>query len=208
MENVWNKIPLKDYEFHMQHNSVGQLHLLNDLTKKYLEKIHPKTVLFLGIAGGNGLEHINNNSTTNVFGIDINQNYLDETKKRFNNKISNLTLLNLDISSSNTIQLTKANLVWAALIFEYVEIDKCFEFITNNIQYKGYLVVTIQVNNGVNSVSQTGVETIKSVGEIFQLIEPKDLLSFAEKFGFVEIDFEENILPNKKSLKTYTFIKK
>jgi hypothetical protein len=208
MENVWNKIPLEDYEFHMQHNSVRQLHLLNDLTKKYLEKINPKTVLFLGIAGGNGLEHINNNSTTNVFGIDINQNYLDETKKRFNNKISNLTLLNLDISSSNTIQLTKANLVWAALIFEYVEIDKCFEFITNNIQDKGYLVVTIQVNNGVTSVSQTGIETIKSVGEIFQLIEPKNLLSFAEKFGFVEIDFEENILPNKKSLKTYTFIKK
>lgn len=208
MENVWNKIPLEDYEFHMQHNSVGQLHLLNDLTKKYLEKINPKTVLFLGIAGGNGLEHINNNSTTNVFGIDINQNYLDETKKRFNNKISNLNLLNLDISSSNTIQLTKANLVWAALIFEYVEIDKCFEFITNNIQDKGYLVVTIQVNNGVTSVSQTGIETIKSVGEIFQLIEPKNLLSFAEKFGFVEIDFEENVLPNKKSLKTYTFVKK
>lgn len=52
MENVWNKIPLEDYELHMQHESVGQLHLLNNLTKKYLEKLSPKTIVFLGIAGG------------------------------------------------------------------------------------------------------------------------------------------------------------
>jgi len=32
-------------------------------------------------------------------------------------------------------------------------------------------------------------------------------VSSANKFGFCKIDFEENILPNGKSLKTYTFIK-
>jgi len=208
MENVWNKIPLEDYELHMQHESVGQLHLLNNLTKKYLEKLSPEIVMFLGIAGGNGLEHIDNNVTSQVFGIDINQNYLDETEKRFKNQIPNLNLLNIDISSKKTEKLTKANLIWAALIFEYVETGKCFEFINSNIQDNGYLIVTIQANNGANSVSQTGIETIKSVGQIFRLIDPNDLLSFADKFGLVKTDFEENILPNEKSLKTYTFIKK
>ena len=208
MENVWNKIPLEDYELHMQHESVGQLHLLNNLTKKYLEKLNPEIAMFLGIAGGNGLEHIDNNVTSQVFGIDINQNYLDETEKRFKNQIPNLNLLNIDISSKKTEKLTKANLIWAALIFEYVETGKCFEFINNNIQDNGYLIVTIQANNGGNSVSQTGIETIKSVGQIFRLIDPNDILSFADKFGLVKTDFEENILPNEKSLKTYTFIKK
>jgi len=208
MENVWNKIPLEDYELHMQHESVGQLYLLNNLTKKYLKKLSPEIVMFLGIAGGNGLEHIDNNITSQVFGIDINQNYLDETEKRFKNKIPNLNLLNIDISSGKTEKLAKANLIWAALIFEYVETETCFEFINNNIQENGYLVVTIQENNGVSSVSQTGIETIKSAGQIFRLIDTNDLLSFADKFGFVKTDFEENILPNKKSLKTYTFIKK
>lgn len=208
MENVWNKIPLKDYELHMQHESVGQLHLLNNLTKKYLEKLSPEIVMFLGIAGGNGLEHIDNNITSQVFGIDINQNYLDETEKRFKNQIPNLNLLNIDISSGKIEKLTNANLIWAALIFEYVEIEKCFEFIYNNIQDNGYLIVTIQANNGASSVSQTGIKTIKSIGQIFRLIDPSDLLSFADKFGFVKTDFEENILPNEKSLKTYTFIKK
>jgi len=208
MENVWNKIPLEDYELHMQYKSVGQLHLLNNLTKKYLEKLCPEIVMFLGIAGGNGLEHIDNNVTSQVFGIDINQNYLEETKKRFKEQIPNLNLVNTDITSRTTEKITKANLIWAALIFEYVEIGKCFEFINNNIQDNGYLIATIQENNGVSSVSKTGIETIKSLGQIFRLIGEDDLLSFADKFGFVKTDFEENILPNKKSLKTYTFIKK
>ena len=207
MENVWNKIPLEDYELHMQHESVGQLHLLNNLTKKYLEKLSPKTVVFLGIAGGNGLEHIDNSVTDQVFGIDINQNYLDETKKRFKDRIPNLHLINIDISSEKTEEITKANLIWAALIFEYVEIDTCFKFINSIILENGYLIVTIQENNGVSSVSQTGIETIKSAGQIFKLISENDLVSSANKFGFCKIDFEENILPNGKSLKTYTFIK-
>ena len=208
MDNVWNTIPLEDYELHMQHETVGQLDLLSNLTKKYLEKLSPGIVLFLGIAGGNGLEHIDNKVTSQVFGIDINQNYLDETKKRFKDKIPNLNLLNIDISSGKTEKVTKANLIWAALIFEYVETDTCFEFINNNIQENGYLIVTIQENNGVSSVSQTGIETIKSAGQIFRLISETDLVSVADKSGFCKIDFEENILPNKKSLKTYTFLKK
>ena len=57
-DNVWNTIPLEDYELHMQHETVGQLQVLSNLTKKYLEKLNPEIVMFLGIAGGNGLEHI------------------------------------------------------------------------------------------------------------------------------------------------------
>jgi hypothetical protein len=208
MDNAWNTIPLEDYELHMQHETVGQLQLLSNLTKKYLEKLNPETAMFLGIAGGNGLEHINNNVTNQVFGIDINQNYLDETKKRFKVQIPNLQLANIDIATRTTEKIAKANLIWAALIFEYVAADKCFEFINNNIQENGFLIVTIQENNGVSSISQTGIETIKSAGQIFRLISDNDLVSVADKFGFNKIDFEENILPNGKSLKTYTFEKK
>ena len=78
MNNIWNSIPLEDYEQHMLHKTVGQLQLLNDLTKKYLGTIKPNSVLILGIAGGNGLEHINNTITKEVIGIDINEKYLEE----------------------------------------------------------------------------------------------------------------------------------
>jgi hypothetical protein len=70
------------------------------------------------------------------------------------------------------------------------------------------LYLPIQENNGVSSVSQTGIETIKSAGQLFRLVPENDLVSVADKFGFYKTDFEEHILPNKKSLKTYTFEKK
>lgn len=161
MNNVWNTVPLEDYEQHMQHQTGGQLQLLNELTKKYLKEITPKTVIFLGISGGNG-EHIDSSITNQVFGIEINKKYLEETKKRFKDHLPNFNLINLDISSSkHKITIARANLIWAALIFEYVKIGKCFEFINNNIQDNGHLIVTIQANNGASSVSQTGIETIK-----------------------------------------------
>lgn len=207
MDNVWNTVPLGDYELHMQHESVGQSVLLNNLAKKYLEKHRPEIVMFLGITGGNGLEHIDNNVTRQVFGIDINQNYLDETEKRYRDRISNLNLLQLDISSGITANITRAHLIWAALIFEYVEPATCFEFISNNIRENAYLVVTIQDNKGVSSVSPTGIETIKPVGQLFKPVPESNLVSIANKYGFHKIDYEENILPNKKSLKTFTFVK-
>ena len=61
--NPWLDIPLEDYERHMSHELVGQSTLLNSLTKKYLENIKPESAIFLGIAGGNGLEHIDNHIT-------------------------------------------------------------------------------------------------------------------------------------------------
>jgi len=56
--NPWIYLPLDDYEQHMQHKDVGQSQLLNYLTNKYLQKHNPENILFLGISGGNGLEHI------------------------------------------------------------------------------------------------------------------------------------------------------
>lgn len=202
--NAWNKIPLEDYELHMQHETVGQSKLLNNLTYKYLQKHNPESPLFLGVSGGNGLEHVDINKAKTVFGIDVNQAYLDETQKRFGEKIKQLVLINTDISTSNESFL-KADFVWAALIFEYIDLQKGFEFIANNIGDSTKLVITIQSNNGNQSVSQTGVESIKSVKEIFKIVDKDDLRVNALKIGFELIGSEENILPNGKSFFTYEF---
>lgn len=204
--NPWNNIPLTDYELHMQHKDVGQSKLLNSLTGKYLEKYNPENVLFLGISGGNGLEHIDADRVKRVCAVDINNSYLDETRERFGEKIHQLDLINADISSS-TISFIKADFVWAALIFEYIDIEKCFEFIKNNTDNYSKLVVTVQSNNGVQSVSKTGIESIKSVASIFKPVDKEDLQKIALTFGFKLVGSEENFLPNGKSLITYDFSK-
>lgn len=201
----WNKIPLEDYENHMSHDSVGQLAVLNLLTKKYLDILKPKICLFLGIAGGNGLEHIENCITKKVIGIDINSNYLEKAKERYGEKIPSLELINFDITTEAKT-FCKADFIWAGLVLEYTGIDKSLEFAINNLQTKGNLIVSVQSNNGVQSVSQSGIESVQKVGSIFQLVDPEILVVKANEIGFKLAGSEESFFPNGKSLKTFHFI--
>jgi hypothetical protein len=203
--NPWLRIPLEDYERHMSHHLVGQSVLLNSLTKKYLDEIKPEIAVFLGIAGGNGLEYININITKSVIGIDINPDYLNTAFKRYNHTIASLQLMNLDIVK-NSESICKADFIWAALVLEFTGIDKALEFSTNNIRKDGHLVVSIQSNNNRQSISPTGIESIKKAGEIFSVVSPEMLLSKAAETGYRLIGKEENDLPNGKSIITFHFV--
>jgi hypothetical protein len=190
----------------MADDSVGQLSLLNDLTKKYLDKIKPRTCIFLGIAGGNGLEHIDNAVTKKVIGIDVNQDYLDETYRRYNKQVKNLQLINYYISSGAT-EICKADAVWAALIMEYTGISDCLQFADRNLLPVGHLVVSIQINNGRKPVSTSGIESIKKAADIFSPVDPGELVTKATAAGFLLFDDEVNMLPNGKAIKTFHFVK-
>ena len=203
--NPWLYIPLEDYERHMSHPLVGQSTLLNGLTKKYLDVIKPETVIFLGIAGGNGLEHIDNQITQHVFGIDINQDYLDTASKRYKQTIPSLQLMNLDITRHSE-SICKTDLIWAALLLEYTGIDKALAFCSNNMRGKAHLVVSIQSNNNTQTVSPTGIESVKKAGEIFSIVDPEELLNKTTEKGYKLMGKEENILPNGKSIITFHFV--
>jgi len=203
--NPWLDIPLEDYERHMSHHLVGQSILLNSLTKKYLDETKPETALFLGIAGGNGLEHIDTNMTKSVIGIDINRDYLDAAFERYKNRIPSLQLTNLDIAK-NAETICRADFIWAALVLEYTGMDKALEFCTNNIRIGGHLVVSIQANNNIQSISPTGIESVKKAGEIFSIVSPELLVNKTLESGFILIGKEENILPNGKSIITFHFV--
>ena len=203
--NPWLHIPLEDYELHMSHQMVGQSTLLNSLTKKYLDELKPETDIFLGIAGGNGLEHIDHKITKSVYGIDINPDYLDTAFKRYKDQIPSLQLLNLDITRHSE-SICKADFIWAALILEYTGIDNVLAFCKNNLYKDGHLIVSIQLNNNIPSVSPTGIESVKKAGEIFSFIEPEELIINTAENGFRLVNKEENILPNGKSIITFHFV--
>ncbi len=202
--NPWLVIPLEDYERHMSHHLVGQAILLNSLTKKYLNEIKPATAVFLGIAGGNGLEHIDKNITKAVYGIDINQDYLDTVFKRYKHAIGFLQLKNLDIVK-NPETICRADFIWAALVLEYTGVDKGLEFCTNNIRKGGHMIVSIQSNNNNPSVSTTGIESVKKAGKLFSIVGPENLLGKTNETGYILIGKEENVLPNGKSIITFHF---
>ncbi|KIA86669.1 hypothetical protein [Flavobacterium sp. AED] len=92
------------------------------------------------------------------------------------------------------------------MVLEYTGIDKALEFSINNLQTGGNLIVSIQSNNGVQSVSQSGIASVLKVGSIFQLVDPDILVIEAKKRGLRLIENEESFFPNGKSLKTFHFI--
>ncbi len=58
MQNPWNTITLSDYENHMKSDMVMQLQALNCMMKEQLNTFPAHSAMILGIAGGNGLEHL------------------------------------------------------------------------------------------------------------------------------------------------------
>ena len=83
MNNPWEEINLSDYENHMKLDSVMQLQTLNSLMKDQFEHYPVTSSMVLGVAGGNGLEHVDRNKYQTVYGIDINEGYLKAAKERF-----------------------------------------------------------------------------------------------------------------------------
>lgn len=76
MKNPWEEIDLEIYESHMRLDSVMQLQAMNAIMKKQLEAYPAATAMILGVAGGNGLEHIRRGKYHTVYGVDINADYL------------------------------------------------------------------------------------------------------------------------------------
>ncbi len=59
MNNPWKDVNLSDYESHMALDTVKQLQALNQMMKDQFNKYDIQSVMILGIAGGNGLKHVN-----------------------------------------------------------------------------------------------------------------------------------------------------
>ncbi len=83
MKNPWEEISLSDYENHMKLDSVMQLQAMNEMMKGQFNAYSVTNIMILGIAGGNGLEHISKDKFEKVYGVDVNSDYLKEVAHRY-----------------------------------------------------------------------------------------------------------------------------
>ena len=97
MVNPWKEISLSDYENHMSLDSIRQLQSLNLTMKEQLDDYDVKTVMIIGIAGGNGLEHVKTNKYCKVLGVDINEDYLTVVKARYKDLAGVLVCLKFEV---------------------------------------------------------------------------------------------------------------
>ena len=118
MKNPWEEISLDDYENHMSLDSVRQLQTLNALMKEQFEAYPVHTAMVLGVAGGNGIEHVRPEKYRAVYCVDINEEYLQAVKERYARQ-SAVQCLRADLTEEAD-RLPAAELVIANLLIEYI----------------------------------------------------------------------------------------
>ena len=206
MSNPWEEISLDDYEKHMSLDSVRQLQAMNSIMQEQFNTYPAETAMILGIAGGNGLEHIRTEKYKAVYGIDINEGYLEKIRERYPMLGNVLRLMCLDLTREAE-RLPKAELVIANLLVEYIGYKAFVEAIRQICPR--YVSCVIQVNGETeNWVSESPyLHAFDRLDEIHHQMEETELEGEMNKIGYVCISKSASSLPNGKKLLRIDFAK-
>ncbi len=198
MNNPWETIPLIDYEKHMSLTSVLQLQTLNEMMKSALDRYPSETLMILGVAGGNGLEHVDARVCGRVYAVDINAEYLEACGRRYPELMGTLETICADVSK-DTCHLPQADLLLANLLIEYIGCD-CFRKAVRETAPR-FVSCVIQANTDSFFVSDSPYQHIfDDLQSIHRTIDEKDLTEAMEGIGYLAELREEKELPNGKSL--------
>lgn len=211
--NPWEEISLSDYENHMQLDSVQQLQTLNAIMKRQLSAYPTATAAIFGVAGGNGLEHVDSQKYGKVYGIDINEAYLAAVRERYASLGDTLECRRIDLSHE-TDRLPQTELVIANLFIEYVG----YEAFVRAVRQTGakFVSCVIQINaaegtwvsdspylhafDGLDAVhhQMEARALIEKMGEIGCTLLQTDKYGLPNGKSFVLLDFERQAPPESK----------
>ena len=202
--NPWKDIDLTDYENHMSLKNVYQLQTMNQMMNEQFSSHDAESVMILGIAGGNGLEHIDKAKFKSVFGVDINQEYLNECKKRFVALGDVFKPICVNLLDEN-LQLPCADLLVANLLIEYIGYE-CFQRVLKRVKPK-YISCIIQINTETSFVSDSPyLHVFDRLDEVHHQMEESKLIKAMQEIGYTKRMVDEKDLPNGKKLVRLDFV--
>lgn len=183
MTNPWLQLPLPEYEAHMALPGVAQAVLLGDVFGELLGIYAPRSVAILGCAGGNGLERISPEVTKRVVGVDINPAYIGACGARFEGHIPALELYVGDLEKDD-LACAPVELVYAALIFEYVDVGLALKNIRPMLVAGGTLATVVQLPGlAATMVTPSPFARVQALSRVMRLVSPAALQGFAAREG-------------------------
>ena len=198
MGNPWKSISLSDYENHMKLDTVMQLQALNSMMFSQLNSYDVNTAMVLGVAGGNGLEHIDINKYSAVYGIDVNPEYLQTVKERCASLADTLQCLCVDLTEEIE-KLPAVNLIIANLLIEYIGYE-CFQKVVMQVKPK-YVSCGIQINQNDGFISESPyTHSFDELDSIHHQIDTVNLEKRMIDIEYHKISVVEYPLPNGKEL--------
>ena len=194
MNNPWEDIRLDDYENHMKLDSVMQLQTMNSMMKDQFGAYPVTTAMVLGVAGGNGLEHVRPDKYQKVYGVDINGDYLCAVKERYSDLSDILSCLKTDLIKEAN-KLPHADLVIANLLVEYIGYD-AFVAAIRKVD-PSYVSCVIQINTDeVQWVSDSPyLHAFDRLDEVHHQMEEKALTDSMSDAGYAKILQSREMLP-------------
>lgn len=206
MVNPWKEISLSDYENHMSLDSVMQLQAMNSIMKSQFGDYPVKKAMVFGIAGGNGLEHVDTEKFSRVYGVDINENYLGEVKKRYASLDGVLECLAIDLIEESD-RLPESDIVIANLLIEYIGYPVFQKAILK--AKPEYVSCVIQINtDDAEWVSDSPyLHAFDRLDEVHHQMEENELAAAMSEIGYSKILEKAFPLPNGKSLVRMDFRK-
>ena len=206
MRNPFLEIPLEIYEKHMKLDTVQQLQVLNKSMKKQLNSYDVNRVMILGVAGGNGLEHIDTQKIDVVYGVDINEKYLEVCRHRYSELEGHFHTICADLTNKN-VEMPKADLVIANLFVEYIGYDAFTHHM--KVMSPRFISIIIQINEQEGFVSESPyIHAFDRVLEVHHQMEEAKLTEELVRVGYSKISREDIPLPNGKKFVRVDFMNK
>jgi ubiquinone/menaquinone biosynthesis C-methylase UbiE len=198
MKSIWLDIELSDYENHMALPGVAQSQYLSSCLFEVLESYKPENVAILGCSGGNGLEKIDEKKIKKIICLDINPGYLKEAENRYKSHFKNIEFVCQDIASQN-FKISNMDLIYAGLIFEYVDIEPAIINISKFLNKKGILAVVLQQpHENIPEVTPSKYKSLEKLSEIFRFVPPVKLIELCEAYNIRLISQKEVQLQSGK----------
>ena len=199
MTNPWEEISLDDYEKHMSLDSVRQLQALDAIMKEQFAAYPVETAAVLGVAGGNGLEHIDTDKFRRVYGVDINADYLSAVSQRYTQLSGVLECLHIDLINEAE-KLPQTQLLIANLLIEYIGYGAFQRAVLQTTPR--YVSCVIQINTDEEQwVSESPyLRAFDRLDEVHHQMEEKALTAAMEEIGYSLILQKSEPLPNGKAL--------
>jgi SAM-dependent methyltransferase len=184
MRSPWLDIPLADYESHMALPAVGQSLLIADEFDALIRKYSPSSVAMVGCAGGNGFDRVAGTSVRRLVGMDLNPEYIQHARERYEGRIPGLELHVADIQSPESL-FEPVDLIYMALVLEYVDLARAMSNLRSHCRPNGVLAVLSQLpHETMARVSPSPYTSLQLLAPGMHLISPEELQLQAEHAGF------------------------
>ena len=205
MRSPWLDIPLADYEGHMSLPGIAQAEMLADEFANLLTEYSPPAVAVVGCAGGNGFDRISPKVTPRVVGVDINPTYIAEVSRRYASIIPNLELHVADIQQPG-LSLAPVDLIYTALVFEYVELEPTLRTLKSICKPNGILAVVLQLQSlSETVVSPSPFASLQALVPVMRVVLPATLRAQAAQAGFLLQSLRHLTLQSRKEFRLQVF---